>query len=99
MAMNEAATAEAAEATAAELDKLARAIADRGLAAPALFFLELHRPLAFLSSQMMLVGSPVLASLLGLERLERLRGVLADPQRYADLLDRIEHVAAEAKEG
>ncbi len=87
------------EATDEELDTLARAIADRGLAAPATFFLELHRPLAFLSSQFMVVGSPVLAALLGLERMDRLRAVLAEPQRYADLLDRIERAAAAAREG
>jgi len=95
--MNESLTA--IEATDQDLDKLAQAIADRGLATPAVFFLELHRPLAFLSSQMMLVGSPILASLLGLERLERLRGVLADPQRYTALLDRIELAADQAREG
>jgi hypothetical protein len=93
-------TQPASESMATELQSLARLIAARGLAAPAVFFLELHRPLAFLSSQFMLVGSPVLAGLLGLERLERLRTVLADQQQYEQFLTLIETAAADqAREG
>lgn len=77
-----------------DLERLAAAIAERGLAVPAVFFLELHRPLATLSSHLMVVGSPFLAALLGLERFERWRGVLADPRRYAGLLEGIERAAA-----
>ena len=93
-------TATASEATEPELQQLAHAIAAKGLATPAIFFLEMHRPLAFLSSQFMLVGSPFLAALVGLERLERLRGVLADPTKYEQFLCLIETAAAdEAGEG
>ncbi|MBI2300977.1 MAG: hypothetical protein HYU66_18860 [Armatimonadetes bacterium] len=80
-----------------DLDRLARGIAERGLAVPAVFFLELHRPLAHLASELALIGSPLLASLLGLRRFEQLRAVLADPEQYEALVTSIERHAAEEK--
>lgn len=78
-----------------DLDRLARGIAERGLAVPAVFFLELHRPLAHLASQLALLGSPLLAAMLGLQRFEQLRAVLADPEQYEALVAGIERHARE----
>ncbi len=81
-----------------DLDGLAQAVVDRGLAVPAMFFLELHRPLAHLASQAMVVGTPILAPLLGLSRFDELREVLADPIRYKAFLELLENKAGGGRE-
>jgi hypothetical protein len=78
------------------IEAVAQLVVDRRLEAPAVFFLELHKPLAGLSSQAMLVGAGLLAPLLGLERFNGLQGVLADPRRYEALMQRIEAKARAA---
>lgn len=83
----------------AELDSLVERIHRWGLATPAVLFLELYRPLAWLSSQAFLVAAPLLAPLVGLDQFERLRGVLADDARYEALLRRIEARAKRDEEG
>lgn len=45
----------------AMLDELADAIVKRGLATPALFFLESMRPLGFVGSQLMIVLRPIIS--------------------------------------
>lgn len=74
-------------------ERWAEWIAARGLATPAVLFLELHRPLAHLASQFMIIGTPLLAPLLGLERFEGLRELLADDAQYERLLALIEEKA------
>jgi hypothetical protein len=81
----------------ATLDEAARWIVSRGLATPAVLFLELHRPLANISSQAMVVGGGVLAPLLGLERFAALREMLADDAAYEAFLRRLEELAREER--
>ena len=80
-------TGERAEALGAEdvalLDRLAAAIARRGLVGPALLFLESLAPLNFLGSQALHAASPVLD----------LAGVGPDADRLAAILERREAVA------
>lgn len=65
-----------------DLERVAEAIARRGLTVPAVMLLELHRPLAPLASQAMVVGWPLLAPLLGLRRFDEVRDILADRERF-----------------
>jgi hypothetical protein len=68
---------------------LAGAIRKRGMETPAFFLLETHRPLAFLASQSALALTPILAPILGLERLEKTVRLLNDPAALNALLERI----------
>ncbi len=74
----------------AELEAVAQAIVERRLTVPAVFFLELHRPLAGLAGQAAVLGTPLLAPLLGLDRFRTLQRVLADPAQFNAFLDRLE---------
>lgn len=76
-----------------ELEQAAHWLVDRGLAAPAVLFLELHRPLAHLSAQAAIVGGGLLAPLLGLERFRAFQQTLADADAYRAFLDRVEGLA------
>lgn len=65
-------------------------VAKRGLQTPALFALEIHRPLAFIASQGMLAFAPLMAPLIGLERLQQVSRLMAEPGAIDDLIARIE---------
>lgn len=57
---------------------LAAALAQRGLAAPALLFVAGHRPLAFAAGQLLAAAAPV-AALLGLPQALDWARLLSDP--------------------
>ena len=83
-----------------ERDRLLNSIADtvvgRGLQTPAILALEMHKPLAFVASQSLIVGTPLLGPLIGLERMQRLSRFLAQPGSVDDLVARIEQRTAAA---
>lgn len=76
------------------LEVAARAVAARRLEVPAVLALELHRPLAFLGSQALVVLTPLLAPALGLTRLQLLARLLEEPENLDRLAARIEVLAA-----
>lgn len=80
-----------------DLERVAEKIADRGLTVPAVIFLELHRPLAHLASQAMVVTWPLVAPFLGLRRFEQVRDLLADPEQYRSFVALLEAKAAESE--
>lgn len=71
------------------LDDIARAVTRRGLETPALFALEMHRPFAFLASQGLIVSAPLLAPLLGLDRMQNAARLLREPDAVEALIQRI----------
>ena len=71
------------------IDKLARAIIARRLQAPAALFLELNRPLGFLMSQAAVFARPFLSFFLRPEDVEAASEVLAEPEAFDQLLDRL----------
>lgn len=75
------------------LDKLARFVVDRGMEAPAILFLEMHKPLSFLAGQSTLLAAPLLAPFLGMDRLRDLSALLSEPDGIENLLRRIEDYA------
>jgi hypothetical protein len=78
------------------LDQLAGAVVRRGLETPAVFFLELNRPLTFLAGQATHVLAPFLAPLVGIGRMQELSRLLDDPRSIDRLLERIECLQREA---
>ena len=72
------------------ISKTVEVIARRGLQTPALLLLEMHKPLAFVASQGMVAGAPLLAPLIGLERMQAVGRLLATPGGIDELIARIE---------
>lgn len=72
------------------LNEVAAAVAKRGLQTPALFALEMHRPLAFTLSQSLIVFGPLFAPLIGVERMERAARLLREEGAIDALIERIE---------
>ena len=77
------------------IDELARKVADRRLETPAIMFLEMHKPVAFLASQSMLVASPILAPLFGRGGMERYSQLFSTQENVELLIRRIEDLAEE----
>jgi hypothetical protein len=73
-----------------DLNALADAICRRGLAAPAIFFIESVKPLNFIGSQMLHALTPLLSLLADPERIEALAAALEDRDTAERLLRKIE---------
>ena len=70
------------------------AIARRGLQTPALLFLEMHKPLAFVASQGIIAFVPLFGPLIGLARMQAIGRLLAHPGGLDELINRIEASAS-----
>ena len=79
------------------VDRVAEAVVRRGLQTPAVFALEIHRPVSFVASQGLIVLGPLLGPLLGLERMQNASRLLREPDGIEALIRRIEE-RAEARE-
>ena len=75
-------------------DKLIATLADkvhqRGLHTPAILFLEMHKPLAFLAGQTMILGSGFLAPLFGPQNVQKYAKLLESRANIELLIQRIE---------
>ena len=71
------------------IEKLSRAIISRRLQSPAVLFLELNRPLGFLASQAALFARPFLGFFLQPEDVSAAAELLADPEAFEQLLERL----------
>ncbi len=78
------------------LDQTVQAIARRGLQTPAILLLEMHKPLAYVASQGIVAAVPLLGPLIGLDRMQAVGKLLAEPGGMDDLIARIEASAVEA---
>ena len=76
------------------LDKVASFIVERGLEAPALMFLEMHRPLANIGGHALLMASPLLGPIVGMPRVEAFYRALSKPGGLDYLIERIEELSA-----
>jgi hypothetical protein len=72
------------------LQSLADAIVRRGLREPAIFMLELCKPLVGFMRELYGIGEPLLRSLVGNERTPQLREVLESSERVEQLIVRLE---------
>lgn len=69
------------------ISRVADAVVRRGLQTTVLLALEIHRPLAFTLSQGMIVATPLLGPLLGLEAMQKMGRLLRDPEAYEALVE------------
>ena len=76
------------------LETVALAVRRRGLQTPALFFIEMNRPLGFTACQGLIALAPFIAPLLGLDRVQKLGRLLADPRAVDELVTRLESPGA-----
>jgi hypothetical protein len=77
------------------LERAAREVTRRRLETPAILALEMHRPIAFLGSQALVLFTPMLAPAFGLKNMELLIRVLERRENLERLVCRIEELAAE----
>lgn len=81
------------------IDMLASLVVKRGLAVPAVFALEMHKPLCFFGSQMLLLGSPILGSFLGFGRVLKFASLVEKRENVELLIRRIEDMQAMPSDG
>ncbi|MCC6444388.1 MAG: hypothetical protein IT210_13165 [Armatimonadetes bacterium] len=77
--------------------RLAREVVGRGLEVPAILFLEMHKPLAFMAGQGMLVAAPALGAFLGMENMHRFALFISSRDNIERLICRIEDLTEEAR--
>jgi len=84
-----------ADERAALIERVAKAVVDRGLQSAAVLALEMHKPLAFVAAQTMIVTTPLLAPLIGLDRMQRVGRLLQEPGAVEAVIVRIEEMTVE----
>jgi hypothetical protein len=72
------------------IDRVACRIANMGLITPALLFLEMNKPLAFIGAQTLLVAQPFLDIGLNRADVSDLASILEDRAGVEELIDRLE---------
>src|SRR5712691_5540847 len=75
------------------LDRIAAEVVRRGMVTPAVFFIELNRPLSFLAGQAAHMLFPFLAPLFGIGTARQLAELLEDPANLDRLLKKMEQLA------
>jgi len=75
--------------------KIARAIVDRNLTAPAIFFLESSKPLSFVGSQVMVFLDPLVRSIFNVRGYNDVRLALEERENVDRLLRTIEQYDAD----
>ncbi len=77
------------------LERIAQGIVRRGMAAPAVLFLELNKPLSFVASQSLIVLTPFLAPFVGIDNVHRYSRLLEKRENVERLIERIEQLEHE----
>src|SRR5438093_760959 len=77
--------------------RIAEEVARRRMEVPAILFLEMHKPLTFLTSQGLVVGAPLIAPFVGLENVQIASRLLQDRRNVEQLIQRIEELASAGK--
>lgn len=77
------------------IDAIAQRVVNYGLEVPAVLFLELHKPLAYLMGQGLLVIFPFLAPFFGTKAVYDASALLSNPDGLEALIRRIEELAAQ----
>jgi hypothetical protein len=79
------------------LSKFASKIVDKGMAVPALFFLESTKYVSFIGSQMMVFFGPVMTSFINSEKYYNFSELLEDRDNVEYLLNEIERIDLEVQ--
>ena len=75
------------------LEKIAKKIHQHGMVAPAVFFLEMTKPLALLGSHFLVFFGPIINSFIQAENYYRTVQVFEEPKNVEILLEIIERLA------
>lgn len=76
------------------IEKIALNIHRRGLETPAILFLEMHKPLSFFASQTLIVTSPLIAPIVGFDRVSSASRLLESRANVELLIQRLEQLAS-----
>ena len=76
------------------VEKIAQKLSRMGLAMPAVLLLEAHKPLAFISSQFLLVAQPTLNLFISPDFTQGMVDLLADPSQLEQLISQLEQRAS-----
>ena len=74
------------------IEALAQKVHGRGLHTPAILFLEMHRPVAFLAGQSLVLGSGFLAPLFGPQNVQKYSKLIESRANIERLVQRIEEL-------
>lgn len=77
------------------IDRLAHRIAGLGMTAPAILFLEMHKPLAFLGAQFLWAAQPFLSIVWNDADLRDFAAIIEDRAGVEELIDRLESIEPE----
>jgi hypothetical protein len=77
------------------LDRAAREVVRRRLETPVILAIEINRPLGFFGHQGMVFLQPMLAPVVGWQRLDRVIQLLADPKNVDRFFDHLEQAVRE----
>jgi len=80
------------------LDKIAKKIAYLGLSTPAIFFIEMHKPMNFLGSQLLVFLEPILWGFFNSDEFRRFALILEKRDTLEVLLRRIEELEEDIEE-
>lgn len=80
------------------IDRLARRIVDLGLTAPAILFLEMNKPLAFLGAQLLLVAQPFLGIGLKDADVRDFAAIIEERGGVEELIERLESIKTDQTE-
>jgi hypothetical protein len=80
------------------IDNIAQAVSKRGMETPAILFLEMHKPVSLFASQGLVVSSPLIAPLVGLDNVRIASRLFEKRENVELLIRRIEDFAVEKQE-
>lgn len=80
------------------IDNIAQAVAKRRMETPAILFLEMHKPISFFASQGLIVSSPFVAPIVGLDNVRIAARLFEKRENVEMLIRRIEDLAIERQE-
>jgi hypothetical protein len=81
------------------MDEIVSRIRRYGLETPALFFLEMNRPLAGIAGLASFMATPLFGAFLGLNRVEKYAAMIADPDALDALARRLDEARDEKRAG
>jgi hypothetical protein len=77
------------------IEAAAQRIVKMRMEVPAIFFLEMHKPLAFVAGQSLLVATPVLAPFFGVDKVGQASAIMSERANVERLIRRIEELSEE----
>jgi hypothetical protein len=81
------------------IETVAQAVSKRGMETPAILFLEMHKPISLFASQGLVVSSPYVAPLIGIDNVRIAARLLEKRENVELLIQRIEELAVEKQDG